>query len=445
MKSKPLQQENQDFDDDDKIEVEASGPAIASAKKSKIAVIAASTILTVIVFYFFFFKGANDPKENLELVQPPAPTNIAPSESGKSLFEFEEEQVKQQVDVLEKPQVPEVPTLPELPEGSIIPEDITLSNPTIDQELEREQNQDQIQEQLPNQPLLPGQKNNQNNSQASIIQNPGTVVGTNNAVNPRYAPIIVFSGGGGSEESLKGVGYEKNIVRLNKNPLEELEVTEAGVTATYITNRPNTIAQGKLLTAILETAINTEIPGSVRAVISRDVFGESGNQVLIPKGSRLFGAYTSQILRGQGRVQIGWTRLIRPDGVDLAINFNASDQFGRSGIAGDVDNKYQSIVANSLLTSIVAVAATAAAQSLASDTATTTTTNATQGTTTVTADATNQALNNVSTSIIDTVSQIVSNALDINPVIRVPQGTRITVIVNSDIKVPFINGRERSK
>jgi type IV secretion system protein VirB10 len=135
--------------------------------------------------------------------------------------------------------------------------------------------------------------------------------------------------------------------------------------------------------------------------------------------------------------------LIRPDGVDLAISFNASDQFGRSGIPGEVDNKYSSIVANSLLTSVIAVAATAAAQSLVSDTASTTTTNATQGTTTVTADATNQAINNVSGAIVNTVSQIVNNALDVTPIIRVPQGTRITVIVNADIKVPFIDGRER--
>jgi type IV secretion system protein VirB10 len=261
-------------------------------------------------------------------------------------------------------------------------------------------------------------------------------------VNPRYAPIIVFSGGDGGA-SIQGVGYKNNIMRIKKNPLEELAETQPGVTATYITDRPHTIAQGKLLNAILETAINTEVPGTVRAVVSRDVYGEAGSQVLIPKGSRLFGSYTSQIQRGQGRVQINWTRLIRPDGVDLAISFNASDQFGRSGIPGEVDNKYSSIVANSLLTSVIAVAATAAAQSLVSDTASTTTTNATQGTTTVTADATNQAINNVSGAIVNTVSQIVNNALDVTPIIRVPQGTRITVIVNADIKVPFIDGRER--
>lgn len=440
MKSRPQEQQNNNIEDEN-IEVDASGPAIAAAKKGKIAIIAASTILTVIVFYFFFFKGEDVPQETLERVEPVIPANVAPSESGKSVFEFEETKDKQkaEVDVLEKPKVPDVPTLPELPEDAVVPDPLTLSNPEAKNENQKLPPDSLFPDQVP---LLPAQEN---------MNQPGGVVGEQGnimlpedkkPVDPRYTPIIVFSGGQDSA-AIRGVGYENNIVRLKKNPLEELQETQAGVTATYITDRPHTIAQGKLLTAILETAINTEVPGSVRAVVSRDVYGESGDQVLIPKGSRLFGSYTSQIQRGQGRVEINWTRLIRPDGVDLAISFNASDQFGRSGIPGEVDNKYTSIVATSLLTSIIAVAATAAAQSLVSDTATTTTTNATQGTTTVTADSTNQAINNVSSSIINTVSQIVNNALDITPVIRVPQGTRITVIVNSDIKVPFIDGREK--
>jgi type IV secretory pathway VirB10-like protein len=452
MKSKPLARDNSDLEDEDRIEVEASGPAIAAAKKGKTLIIAASTILTVIVFYFFFFKEDNSEKERLELVQAPKPADIAPSASGKSLFEFEEKIDKQEIDILEKPQVPDVPTLPELPKDSMMPGSLLLNDPDMQQGLQIGDlpqagaiTQDGEQNALGGKilPEPPSQKSPLNSHvRKQIRQSDGTFVEEREPVSPRYAPIIVFSGGGDTA-ALRGVGYESNIVRLRKNPLEDLALTESGVTATYISDRPHTIAQGKLLTAVLETAINTEIPGFVRGIVSRDVFGESGSQVLIPRGSRLFGAYTSEVLRGQGRVQIGWTRLIRPDGVDLAISFNASDQFGRAGIPGEVDNKYTSIVANSLLTSVIAVAATAVAQSLSSDTASTTTTSAAQGTTTVTADATNQAINNVSTSIVDTISQVVNNALDITPVIRVPQGTRITVIVNSDIRVPFMNGREK--
>jgi type IV secretory pathway VirB10-like protein len=253
-------------------------------------------------------------------------------------------------------------------------------------------------------------------------------------LNPRYAPIVVFSGAG-SAPAL-GVGYDKNIVKLKDDPFSKLQRTEPGVVATYIADRAHTIAQGKILTAVLETAIDTQVPGSVRAIVSRDVYAEAGNDVLIPRGSRLFGAYSSEITRGQGRVQIGWRRLIRPDGVDLAISFIAADQFGRSGIYGDVDNKYDVVIANSLLTSLLTIGGVAAAQALIGDSATTTTTNPTQGSVTTTGNATNQALYDVSKTIMGTANQIIGNSLNANPVIRVPQGTRIAVIVNSDIVIP---------
>lgn len=246
---------------------------------------------------------------------------------------------------------------------------------------------------------------------------------------------MVFSGGDAGPSL--GVGYDKNIVNLKDDPLDKMTRVKSTVVTTYIGDRTQTIAQGKMLTAVLETAINTEIPGLVRAVVSRDVYAESGTNVLIPRGSRLYGSYSSVIARGQGRVQISWTRLLRPDGVTMAITFNASDQFGRSGISGEVDNRYSSIIASSMLTSVIALGGIIAAQKLVGGNAqTVTTTNPQQGTTTTSGDATNNALNNFSQSITGTIGQIISNNINTLPIIRVPQGTRITVIVNSNIIIP---------
>src|SRR3989338_412202 len=443
MKSKPVKQQAPELEeDDDEVEVGAGGPAIAAAKKSKMAIIAASTILTVVVFYFFFFKGENKSHEKLEAIEPPKPASVASSEFGRSPFEIEKPKEKSDdyIDLLAKPSAPDLPTLPELPEDAAPPEQIKLSPEAQKQETPP------LQQLLPTQ-LIPGQQPAGQQVQQALEQKKSEAAIQDKLPeqprsDPRYAPIIVFSGQLEGGAPARSVGYDENIVQLKKDPLQELQQTEPTVVATYISDLAHTIAQGKLLTAVLETAINTEIPGSVRAVISRDVYGESGNDVLIPKGSRLFVSYSSEVKRGQGRVQIGWTRLIRPDGVDLAITFNASDQFGRAGIPGDVDNKYASVIANSLLTSILAVGGVAAAQELLSDqTATTTTTNPTQGTTTTTGSATNQALYDVTKTIIDTVGQIISSTIDLSPIIRVPQGTRITVIVNADIKVPSVSKR----
>jgi len=430
MKSKftkrPDPEIDEQEDEGENAEVVANGPAIAAAKKSKMMIIAASSILITVVIYFMFFKADEPKKENLEEVAPP-PSRVAPDEEGKSPFEIEAPEKKEDISLLDKPAKPDVPTLPELPEGM----------ETESEQLLPTANPQQL---LPTQ-NMPSQQNN-NQTQVNP-QNLEKLNADNNQpektkdTDPRYAPIIVFGGTAEGTPS-RGVGYENNIVNLNQDPINKLQKSKAGVTATFIADRAHIIAQGKLLTAVLETAINTEIPGFVRAIISRDVYAEAGNQILIPRGSRLFGTYSSKITRGQGRVEIAWTRLIRPDGVDMAVTFNASDQFGRSGIPGDVDNKYSALVANSMLTSILAVGGVAAAQKLlgSGGQSNTTTTNPTQGTTTNTGSAANQAIYDVSKTIIDTVGQVIGSTLNSNPVIRVPQGTRITVVVNSDINIP---------
>lgn len=436
MKSKPKKQQQPEMEDDD-VEVDAGGPEIASARKSKVVMIAVSTLLTLIVVYIFFVNN-DAPKENLEIIQPPPPVKVAESENGKSPFELEEPKTdssKVDVDILDKPSTPELPSLPELPSDAVTPDKIDLTQeqkPVDSKTQEVTTNQQPTNEQPPQ-----TQQQQPPVNSGNIAQTP-----PDQKADPRYAPIVVFSGATSEGLPARGVGYDNNIVGLNQDPIQNLQKTTTAIVATRIDDLVHTIAQGKLLTAVLETAINTELPGAVRAIISRDVFGESGNEILIPKGSRLFGTYSSKINRGQGRVEINWTRLIRPDGVDMKITFKAADKFGRSGLSGDVDNRYNSVIVSSMLTSVLAVGGVAAAQKLlTNNSTTTTTTNPTQGSTTTTGSATNQALYDVTKTIIDTVGQLISSTLDLTPIIRVPQGTGITVIVTSDITVPSMKRR----
>ncbi len=79
-----------------------------------------------------------------------------------------------------------------------------------------------------------------------------------------------------------------------------------------ISNRATTVAQGTMIRAVLETALNSTHPGFARAIVSRDVMGFDGTRVLIPRGSRLIGDYSSDIAQGQKRALINWTRLSVP-------------------------------------------------------------------------------------------------------------------------------------
>jgi type IV secretion system protein VirB10 len=446
MKSKqPTKQTDLDLEDEDS-DIEKTNPGGGSAKRNKIIIIVASSILITVVIYMMFFKTEQKKQEHLEPVAPPKAV-VATADGGKSPFEIEQntDKTKEEANLLEKPMAPEIPTLPTLPEDAV-PKDLdNLVPPT--------QQAQQVQQ--PQLPLLPSQQNLQQlNSQQPPVATPGQAVGAagqaaidaanqKKDIDPRYSPILVFSSGA-SDSTVPGIGYDKSIINSKEDPFSKMDKAQSAVTTTYITDRTQTIAQGKMLTAVLETAINTEIPGLVRAVVSRDVYAESGTNVLIPRGSRLFGSYSSSISRGQGRVQISWTRLLRPDGVNMTISFNASDQFGRSGISGTVDNRYGSLVATSMLTSILALGGVIAAQGLIGNNATsTTTTNPQQGTATTTGSASNQALYNFSQSVMNTVGQVVSNSIDITPIIRIPQGTRITVIVNANIMIPPMRNTQR--
>ena len=480
---------NADNNDEDSVDIDSSGPSIASLKNNKLVIIISSAILITVVIYFFFFRGAGKVSdEKIEEVLPDMNAQIAPNDSGKSVFEFEKSIAKNEVkdpELLKNQESPDVPSLPELPKEMIASQDLNLSpsdndlsknNPAIPitpvaqivaptpapivqnpqavpqaitnpinqvipktpEQIAQEQNQALINQQIIDQQKLASQNPISTDAQKNEIEQ--KKLEEKIKLDPRYTPIIVFSGGYTSPT--QAIGNKENIIQVKKNPISELKESETSIDASYIADSSITIAQGKMISAILETAINTEMPGAVRAVVSRDIFGESGNKILIPRGSRLYGAYSSSILRGQGRVQIGWTRLIRPDGVSLNINFTVSDQFGRAGIAGDVDNRYSSVISNSLLTSILTVGGVAAAQKLINNNANSTTTvNQNQGITTTTTNATNQAVYDVTKTILDTIGQIITNSIDLNPVIRIPQGTKVTVIVNSDIKIPPVNSR----
>ncbi len=483
MRSRPQKQIEQEIEDEDEniaVDVKNDSSSISASKKNTMLIILASVIL-IFVCYYIFFSGDDSSNKVLEQVPQPLPDvienvvgeNVAPKEKeeDKSIFDLADvdQKEKSNVDLLEKQAKPEIPDIPELP-NDITPDLIDFTKIKDERSKEGDAKVNPI---LPN--VAPGseesnqniitasseelklrdkkiqdlelklkeQQENQAKEKQSLLdeaKKKEDQKAEDSIFEPRYSPIVVFSDRGGAGTPPLGVGQEKNIISLKEDGIKQIKKTDKNVEVRMIEDRARTIAQGKLLSAILETSINTEFPGAVRGIIARDVYGEAGKEVLIPKGSRLYGSYSSAVKRGQGRVNISWSRLIRPDGISLNIALSAADQFGRAGIPGETDNRYSSLVANSLLTSVLAVAGTAAAQEImgGGNSQTSTTINAAQGTTTTYGNAGNQALYDVTKTVIDIVTGIIKNTIDLNPVIRIPQGARMTVIVNNDIVVPFM-------
>lgn len=181
--------------------------------------------------------------------------------------------------------------------------------------------------------------------------------------------------------------------------------------ASRIHDLSHTAPQGTVIPAVLETAINSDLPGFVRAVVSRDVRGFDGTTVLIPRGSKLIGQYRSGVALSQTRAFVVWSRVITPDGVSIDIGSPGTDQLGRGGLEGETDTHFFERFGSAILLSVMGAGLDALTE------------------------------RNNSTAIIigsqQQASQVASIALqkqiDIPVTIKVPQGTPLQVFVTRDL------------
>ena len=164
------------------------------------------------------------------------------------------------------------------------------------------------------------------------------------------APALVFDGAPTAAEGAAAAEGEAAVPAAAGTAIAGPR-TRAGVLA----NRSTTVAQGTLIPAVLETALDSTRAGLARAIVSRDVRGFDGTRVLIPRGSRLIGEYRSEAAPGQRRALVNWIRLIRPDGVTIAIGSPAGDPLGRGGIRARVNSHFFERFAGAILQSALDV------------------------------------------------------------------------------------------
>lgn len=177
---------------------------------------------------------------------------------------------------------------------------------------------------------------------ANRFQSPGVVVDTTKGSVALLPPTPGLAGTKG--EDLSAEDRFSDRVAAGEN---------APVRAVRIANSSYTVPQGAIIAGVLETAINSDLPGYVRAVVSRDVMGFDGRRVLIPSGSRLIGQYRSGLTAGQSRAFIAWTRLTRPDGVTISLGSPVTDPLGRAGLGGKVDSHFLKRFGSAILLSVV--------------------------------------------------------------------------------------------
>jgi type IV secretion system protein VirB10 len=116
------------------------------------------------------------------------------------------------------------------------------------------------------------------------------------------------------------------------------------------------LGRGKFINAILESTINTDFGGEIRAIISRDIFSENGKVILIPKGSKVFGSYSNDTQGTYGRINVAWERIDLPSGYSLNFTGQTVDNLGRKGVQGRVDDRLKEKFTNAVLVSAFSIA-----------------------------------------------------------------------------------------
>ena len=181
-----------------------------------------------------------------------------------------------------------------------------------------------------------------------------------------------------------------------------------------------TLAAGTLIPALLETEVNSDLPGPLLAQVSRDVYDLRQTTVVVPRGSRLLGRYDNRIAVGQRRLLIAWTRLTLPDGSSFDLpGLPGTDAAGAAGLTADVQNHLLRLFGDALLLSLLAAGA---------DLSQPASPNLTLAPT-----AGSVASAAVGQQLADVGLQLVHRDLAVQPTLRLAAGTPFTVFVNGDL------------
>ena len=184
---------------------------------------------------------------------------------------------------------------------------------------------------------------------------------------------------------------------------------------------PYILRAGTVMSGVLLTGINSDLPGEIVGQVSRNVYdSRSQRLLLVPKGSKMIGTYDNQVAAGQGRLLIVWTRLLLPDGRSMVLpGLPLKDRQGQTGAADKVDHHHDRLFGRAILLSAISAGAQL---SQPRQTGILAVPSAGQ----VAAGALGQELSNVA---IETLRR----GMDVAPTITIRQGQPFLVFLNGDL------------
>lgn len=249
----------------------------------------------------------------------------------------------------------------------------------------------------------------------------------------QQAPSLLGGNGTGSGQTGLGMNSGQQQDDQNKQARKEAFLREAENQAdkSYLKEVKRApvskyeVKTGWKIPAVLESGINSDLPGQVCGRVRENVYdSRTGLYLLIPQGTAVCGNYDSQIAVGQTRLLMAWNRLIFEDGSSINLQgMPGADQAGYAGFDGDVDNHYLRLFGGAVMMTIISAGAQLSQPKQTASTIAAPTMGQTM------AGALGQQLGEVGT-------QMAQRNLQIQPTIKQGPGYRFNIMVTKDIVFP---------
>lgn len=193
--------------------------------------------------------------------------------------------------------------------------------------------------------------------------------------------------------------------------------------------RKGEIKTGFVIPGILITEINSSVQGTVIGQVRQNVYDTAtGNDLLIPQGTKLIGEYASDVPYGKSRLFMSWKRLVFPNGDSLDLDtMPGADMAGRAGFSDKVNTHFWKIFGNSILFSLI----------IGGINITTSESIADLFLPVYSRDLAGSMGDALAVSLGETMSEMIKKNLNIAPEIKVRSGYLFNIMITKDIILPI--------
>lgn len=201
------------------------------------------------------------------------------------------------------------------------------------------------------QPPLPGQQRPELSAAAMYLDKSGSPLMVPTGSSRGNAPGSPGSDGGASA----ALAAMTNSNGGGEGGLGGLLNSTATATreAGHLPDRNFLLAKGSFIDCVLQTRLDSTVPGMTACVVTRNIYSDNGKVLLIERGSTVSGEYQANMKQGQERIFVLWSRIKTPNGIVINLDSPGTDPLGGSGLPGYVETHFWKRFGGAIMLSLV--------------------------------------------------------------------------------------------